>query len=171
MQRRVLAIVERADDVVRRRQIRIAIELPAGERDEMRRVQPRVLGVDGDEHLHDVIFGQTIEDHRRHVERLLAELFDVAVQREQPVLAVDGAEDALSLRHLEEAEVRRRGAGWFELQRLVGGDDHRAGDRGQIARLAALLVILRELFDLLADDLALIRRFRWRRCGARADPS
>ena len=65
VERRVLAIVERADDVVAGRQRFVAIQLPARQADEVRRVQPRVLRVDRHEHLHDVIFGQPIEDDRR----------------------------------------------------------------------------------------------------------
>ena len=45
----------------------------------------------------------------------------------------------------------------LERQLLVGGDDDGAGNRRQIARLPALLVVLDELFDLAADDVALIR--------------
>ena len=121
----------------------------------MRRVQPRVLRVDRDEHLHDVIFGQPIEDHGRHRERLAAELLDARVQREQPMLAVDRAQNAFALGHLQNAE-RRLAGDRLELQRLVARDDDGAGNRRQIARLPALLVVGDELVDLLADDLALI---------------
>ena len=48
------------------------------------------------------------------------------------------------------------GSDRLETQRLVARDDDRAGNRRQIARLAALLVVLHQLVDLLADDLALI---------------
>ena len=44
----------------------------------------------------------------------------------------------------------------LERQLLVARDDHRAGNRRQVARLAALLVVLHELVDFLADDLALV---------------
>ena len=47
----------------------------------------------------------------------------------------------------------------LERQLLVARDDDRAGNRRQIARLAALLVVLHELVDLAADDLALIGLF------------
>ena len=107
IERRVLAIVQRADDVVRRGQVVVAIELTARERHQVRRVQPRVLRVDRHKHLDDVVFGQLVEDDGRHRERLLADLLERGVQREQPVLAVDGAQDALALRHLQRA---RRGA-------------------------------------------------------------
>ena len=100
VERRVLAIVDRADDVVRGGERLVAIELAARERHEVRRVQARVLRVDRDEHLDDVIFGNAIEDDRRHGERLVAEAIDVGVQREQAVLAVDRAQDAFALRHL-----------------------------------------------------------------------
>ena len=101
VERRILAIVERADDVVRRGEAFVAIELAARQRHEVRRVQPRVLRVDRDEHLDDVIFGKPVEDDRRNGERLAAEALDVGVQRQQAVLAVDGAQDALALRHLQ----------------------------------------------------------------------
>ena len=39
---------------------------------------------------------------------------------------------------------------------LVARDDDRARNRRQVARLAALLVVLHELVDLAADDLPLI---------------
>ena len=42
----------------------------------MRRVEPRVLGVDGDEHLDDVVFRQLVEDDRRHVEDVVAETLE-----------------------------------------------------------------------------------------------
>ena len=155
VERRVLAIVERAHDVVAGRQRLVAIQLPARQADQVRRVQPRVLRVDRHEHLHDVIFGQAVEDDRRHREVLALEAIDVGVQREQPVLAVDRAQDPFALRHLQDADARVA-LGRLERQLLVAGDDHRAGNRRQVARLAALLVVLHELVDLLADDLALV---------------
>ena len=124
----------------------------------MRRIQPRVLRVDRDEHLHDVIFRQPVEDNRRHRKILVAEPIDVRVQRQQAVLAVDGAQNAFALRHLQRAHARfvfHR----LECQLLVARDDHRAGNGRQIARLAALLVVLDELVNLAADDLALVRLF------------
>ena len=154
-ERRVLAIVQRADDVVRRGEAFVAIELAARQRHEMRGIQPRVLGVDRDEHLHDVIFGEPVEDHRGNGERLAAEPLDVGVEREQAVLPVDRAEDPFALRHLQHADpgpFARR----LEAKRLVARDDHRAGNRRQIARLAALLVVLNQLVDLAADDLPLV---------------
>ncbi len=79
----------------------------------MRRVQPRVLRVDRDEHLDDVIFGQPVEDDRRHAEVLALEALDVGVQREQAVLAVDRAQDAFALGHLQDARrASRRPTGW-----------------------------------------------------------
>ena len=155
VERRVFAVVQRADDVVRRREVLVAIELPPRERHEVRRVQPRVLRVDRHEHLDDVIFGQAVEDDRRDGERFVAEPLDVRVQREQAMLPVDGAEDPFALRDLQHAE-RRAVFDGIELQRLVTRDDDGAGDRRQIPRLAALLVVRDELVDLLADDRALV---------------
>ena len=146
----------RAHHVVRRGERFVAIQLAARERHQVRRVEARVLGVDRHEHLDDVIFGNAIEDDRRHGERLVAEAIDVGVQRQQAVLAVDGAQDAFALRHLQAADPRAA-FGRLEAQLLVARDDHGAGNRRQVARLAALLVVLDQLVDLLADDLALIR--------------
>ena len=70
VQRRVLAIVQRAHHVVRRREVFVAVELPARQADQVRRVQPRVLRVDGHEHLNDVILGQPVEDDGRNAEVL-----------------------------------------------------------------------------------------------------
>ena len=115
-----------------------------------------MLRVDGDEHLDDVILGQPVENDRRHREILALEAIDVGVQREQSVLPVDRAQDALALRHLQDADARIAVRG-RERQLLVARDDDGARNRRQIARLAALLVVLHELVDFLADDLALIR--------------
>ena len=101
----------------------VAIQLPAREADQVRRVQPRVLRVDRDEHLHDVIFGQAVEDDRRHREVLALEALDVGVQREQPVLAVDRAQDAFALGHFQDADARIA-VGRLERQLLVARDDH-----------------------------------------------
>ena len=66
-----------------------------------------MLRVDRDEHLHDVIVGEAVEDHRGDGEGLVAEALDVGVQREQAVLPVDRAEDPFALRHLEHADGER----------------------------------------------------------------
>ena len=55
---------------------------------------------------HDRILGELVEDHGRHGEVLLPEPLDVGVHRQQAVLAVDGAQDALALRHLERPQAR-----------------------------------------------------------------
>ena len=90
-----------------------------------------------------------------HREVLAAELLHPGVQREQAMLAVDRAQDAFALGHFQDAE-RRIAGDRLELERLVARDDDGAGDRRQVARLTALLVVADELVDLLADDLALI---------------
>ena len=102
-ERRILALVERAHHVVRRGQRFVAVQLAARQADEVRCVEPRVLGVDRDEHLDDVVLGQPVENDRRHRELVALDVLDVGVQRQQPVLAVDGAQDALTLRHLQAA--------------------------------------------------------------------
>ena len=62
-------------------------------------------GVDGHEHLDHVILGQTVEDHRRDGEDLSTELADICVERQQPMLPVDRAQDAFSFGHLEVAQT------------------------------------------------------------------
>src|SRR5207249_12335920 len=63
------------------------------------------------------------------------------------LLPVDRAQNPLALRHLQDADAR---VVVHRLKRelLVAGDDDGAGDRRQIARLAALLVVLDQLVDL-----------------------
>jgi hypothetical protein len=123
-----------------------------------------MLRVDRDEHLHDVILGQPVEDHRGDGELLFAEAIDVGVQREQPMLAVDRAEDAFAFRDFQRADRRARFRR-LELEGLVAGDDDRAGNRRQVARLPALFVVLDQLVDLPPDDLPLVGLF------ARRDPT
>ena len=82
----------------------VAIELTSREGYQVRGVEAGVLGVDRNEHLDDVIFGEPVEDHGRYGERLLTEAVDVGVQGEEAVLAVDGAQDPLSLRHFQAAD-------------------------------------------------------------------
>ena len=83
---------------------------------------------------------------------------------EYALLAVDRAEDAFTLRHLQRAE-RRVAADRIKLQRFIARDDDGAGNRRQIACLATLLVVLHELVDLASDDLTLVGLL------ARGDPS
>ncbi len=104
VKRRIFAIVQRTHDIVSGGKRIIAVELTPRQTDEMRRIQPRVLGVDRDEHLHDVIFRQPVEDDRRNRELFALDVFDVGVEGEQTVLAVDGAEDAFALRHLQPSD-------------------------------------------------------------------
>jgi hypothetical protein len=63
---------------------------------------------------------------------------------------------SIALRHLQPAHPRTA-LGRLEVELLVARDDDRARNRRQVARLAALLVVLDQLVDLLADDLALVR--------------
>ena len=85
------------------------------------------------------------------------------------MLSVDGAEDAFALGDFQNAEgrVRRRR---LELQRFIARDDHGAGNRRQIARLLALLVVGDELVDLLANDLALVGFFARRDAALKQIP-
>ena len=64
-------------------------------------------------------------------------------------------ENAFALRDLEPPDHAPR-LDRLERELLVGRDDDGAGNRGQIARLSALFVILNELLDLPPDDVALI---------------
>ena len=114
-----------------------------------------MLCVDRHEHLDNVIFGQTVEDDRGNAELLAMEAIDVSVQREQPVLAVDRAKNSLALRNFQDANPAIV-ARCLEGELLVAADDDGARNRGQIARLPALLVVLDELVDLATDDLALV---------------
>ena len=120
----------------------VAVELPAGERDEMRRVQARVLRVDRDEHLDDVIVGEAVEDDRRDGERLVAEMLDVGVQREQPVLAVDRAQDPFALGHLQACRATSPSSTGSNFSASSHEMMTAPGNRRQVARLPALFVVL-----------------------------
>ena len=163
-ERRILALAERADHVVRRGESFVPVQLAARQADEVRCVEPRVLGVDRHEHLDDVVLGQPVENDGGHGELVALNVLEVGVQRQQPVLAVDGAQDALTLRHLQAAH-RGPGLDGFERQLFVARDDDGARNRRQVSCLAALLVVLHQLVDLLADDVALVRLL------ARRDPA
>jgi hypothetical protein len=78
-----------------------------------------------------------------------------SVQGQEAMLTVDGAQDPLPLRNLESANPRIL-AGGLEPERFIARDDHRSGNGREIPGLAALFVVLNELVDLPADDLALI---------------
>src|SRR6266566_5493007 len=164
VQRRRVVLVQRADDVVGEGLVGIGIELAAGQADDVRRVQPCVLGVDGDEQLDRLPRVERVEEHRRHVEaQLLAGLAE-RVQREQPVLAVEHAEHAVLLGNLQEPDVvvaadRREG------EALLGRDDDRARDGRERPRVLALAVVRHEFVDLPADHGPLVRRL------ALADPA
>src|SRR5262245_1750921 len=71
------------------------------------------------------------------------------------MLPVDRPQDALALRYLELTDIRSA-LNRMEGQLLVAGDDDRAGNRRQVMRLTALLVILHEFVDLSPDDMALV---------------
>ena len=155
VQRRLLLLAERADDVVRGGEVLVAIELAARQRHEVRRVQPRVLRVDRDEHLHDVIFGQPIEDHRRHGEVSPPNCSIPACSASSrcwPSIARSTPSRSGTFSMPSDGSGLDR----LELQRLVARDDDGAGNRRQIARLPALLVVRDQLVDLPADDLALV---------------
>ena len=158
VQRRVLAVVQRAHHIVRRRERVVPVQLAARQADEVRGVQPRVLRVDRHEHLHDVIFGKPVEDDGRDAEVFVPEALDVGVQGEQAVLAVNRAQDAFALGHLQDADALVA-VGRLKRQLLVARDDDGARNRRQVARQAALLVVLHELVDLLPNDLALVSLF------------
>src|SRR4030095_7483622 len=105
-----------------------------------------------------MVFGQTVEDNRRHRERFVAEPVDVGVKREQTMLTVDGPEDSFALGYFEAAH---RGSIFHRLKRqlLIAGNNHGAWNRRQVARLTALLVVLHQFVDFSPDDLSLISFF------------
>jgi hypothetical protein len=86
---------------------------------------------------------------------VVTDVVDVGVKREEPMLAVDGAQDPFSLRNFQ-ASDRRKTVHGLERQFFVAGDDHRARNGRKVLRLPALLVILDEFVDLSPDDLPLV---------------
>src|SRR5262249_23558147 len=114
-----------------------------------------VLRIDRDKHLHNVIFGHTVENNRRHGEIVIADVVDVGVKRKKTMLPVNSAEDSFTLWNLEATHSRTR-LDRLACQLLVAGDDHGARNGRQIVSLTALFVILDEFVDLSPDDLALI---------------
>src|SRR6266478_5963368 len=155
VERRVRVLVERADDVVARGELLVGVEAPPGQADQVRRVQLRVLGVDGDEQLHHLIRRQAVEDHRRYLHVLGLPGRDQLVERQQAVLAVEGAQHALLGGDLEHAEHAVR-AGGRELEAPVRDQQDGARDGGQVPGLGALRVVVDQLGDLLLDDRALV---------------
>src|SRR5215510_3191552 len=133
----------------------IPIQLAARKADQMRGIQPCMLRVDRYKHLYDVIFRHSIENDRRDCEVLVANVLDIGVQREKPVLAIDGAKYSFTFRNFEAADSCTVLNG-FERQLLVTRDDDSTGYGRQVVRLAALLVVLNQFVDLSPDDLALI---------------
>src|SRR5881397_3536748 len=155
VQRRVRVLVQRADDVVARGELLVGVEAPPGQADQVRRVQLGVLGVDGDEQLHHLVRRQAIEDHGRHLYVLGLPGLDELMERQQAVLAVEGAQNTLFGRDLEHAEHAVR-AGGRELEAAIRDQEDRAGDGGQSPGLRTLRVVVDELGDLLADDRPLV---------------
>src|SRR3989442_883581 len=155
VERRGLVLVERADHVGRERLVRIRIELAAREADDVRRVQARVLGVDRHEELDDLPGVERVEEDGGHLDGDGFAPLAQRVEGEQAVLAVEHAEHAVLFGDLQQPEVvvpRDRGEG----EALLGGDDDRAGDRGQRTGVLALLVVGDQLVDLAADDRPLV---------------
>src|SRR2546422_1150865 len=66
VERRGVVLVERSDHVVGERLVRVRVELAAGQADDVRWVQARVLRVDRDEELDDLAGVERVEEHRRH---------------------------------------------------------------------------------------------------------
>src|SRR2546430_9303615 len=155
VERRGLVLVERADHVVRQRLVRVRVELATGEADDVGRVQARVLGVDRDEELDDLPGVERVEEDGGHLDGDGFAPLAQRVEGEQAVLAVEHAEHAVLFGDLQQPEVvvpRDRGEG----EALLGGDDDRAGDRGQRTGVLALLVVGDQLVDLAADDRPLV---------------
>ena len=103
-----------------------------------------------------MIVREAVENDRGDRERLVAKTVDVRMESQQAMLAVNGAKDTFAFRHFQGAD-RRPGFGRLELQRLVTGDDDGARNGRQVPGLTALLVVLDQLVNLLADDLPLVR--------------
>ena len=78
------------------------------------------------------------------------------MQRQQPVLTVDGAQNPFPFGYLQYAE-RPVAIERFESQRLIARNDDGPSNRGQVPCLTTLLVVLDEFVDLAADDLTLVR--------------
>src|SRR6185503_7571353 len=95
LERRIRVLVHRADDVGSRREVTVRIEPATGEAHEMRRIQLRVLRVDGDEQLDHLIRGEAIEDDGWHLHVLSLPGRDQLMQGEQAMLDVEGTEHAL----------------------------------------------------------------------------
>ena len=157
----MLVLVQRPDDVVSGRQVFVAVEPAPGERDQVRGVQLRVLAVDRDEELHDLVRRQVVEDDGRHLEVLQVVLLGELVEGEQAVLPVQRAQDPRLLGELQGAGFRSP-AGGGEFQAPVGDEQHAAGDRRKAPRIGALEVVGDELLDLLLDDRTLVRLLRGR---------
>src|SRR5262245_48185840 len=157
VERRRVVLVERADDVVGQRLVRIRVELAAAEADDVRGIQPRVLGVDRHEQLDDLPRVERIEEHRGDLDPHLLAGLGERVERQQPMLAVEHAEHAVLFRDLQQADVvvagHRR-----EREPPLGGDDDRPGNGRERARVLALPIIRHELVDLPADDRPLVSR-------------
>src|SRR3989441_3928557 len=152
---RGLVLVGRANHVVGERLVRVRVELAAREADDVRRVQARVLGVDRHEQLDDLPRVERVEEDGGHLDGDGLACLAERVEREQAVLAVEHAQDTVLLGDLQEPEVVVTGD-WGEGEPLLGGDDDRAGDRGQRPGVLALLVVRHQLVDLPADDRPLI---------------
>src|SRR5919106_3682265 len=158
VERRVLTIVQCANDIVSGGQRIVAIQLASRQADEVRRVETRVLRIDRDKHLHDVVFRQAVENDGGDGKVLALEPIDVGMKRQQPVLAIDCTQNAFPLPHLQRPHLALI-VGGVERQLFIARNDDRPRNRRQVARLPALLVVLHELVDLLPDDLPLVRLF------------
>jgi hypothetical protein len=116
-----------------------------------------MLGVDGDEELHDLPRVEAVEEHGGDLDAEVLARLGQGVQGEEAVLAVQDAKDPVLLGDLQQAEIvltRHRGEG----EALLGGDDDGAGNGGQRSRLLAVAVVADQLVDLATDHRALIGR-------------
>ena len=123
----MLVFVQGADDVVRRGEILVAVEAPAGQRDQMGRIQLRVLAVDRDEKLHDLVGRQRVEHDGGHLEILEVVLLGELVEREQTVLAVQRSKNSRVFGQFERSRVGAPAAG-HEFQAPVGHQQDASGD-------------------------------------------
>ena len=120
----------------------------------MRGVQPRVFRIDRDKHLNDVVFRQAIENDRRDRELLVLHVLDVGVQRQQPMLSVNGPKNPSC-----SGTLKRPTDDPASIASKVSFSSHEmitAPAMDGRSRLTALLVVLDEFVNLSPDDLPLI---------------
>lgn len=154
---RIRPLVQVLDDVVSQHQGGFLVQPAARQADQVRCVQPRVLGVDGDEQLDDLVRRQPVKNYSGHLKIVVAFVVDELLERRQPMLAVNCAQAAFLLRQLE--QPHRVAFARDKLQWKLRRNDHRAGDRREVPVSLACREVGDQLGNLLADDGPLIGLF------------